>query len=265
MTSSLSSLLPFHYEGAQIRVLSDSQGDPWFIAADLLASLALDRKALERLDDDEKGVSSIHTPGGEQAMTIVNEPGLYNLVLGSRKPEAKRFKRWVTHEVLPAIRRTGSYAVPNLASTQPALPANKQDSVNALLLIGQAIAQVPGVKAGIAMAATLTCIQENTGLSVETLRRTLPATEEPICSHRAAWRTSRCDATQLGQRLGMAARVMNQHLAACGLQLRNARDEWELTERGQEWAEVLPYCRQGHSGYQLLWNPAVVDVVRGLG
>lgn len=256
MTTSLSSLLPFHYEGAQIRVLTDNQGDPWFIAADLLASLALDRKALERLDEDEKGVSSIHTPGGEQAMTIVNEPGLYNLVLGSRKPEAKRFKRWITHEVLPAIRRTGRYAVPNLASTQPALPANKQDSVNALLLIGQAIAQVPGVKAGIAMAATLTCIQENTGLSVETLRRTLPAAERPICSQ---------NATQLGRQLGMAARVMNQHLAACGLQLRNARDEWELTERGQEWAEALPYCRHGHSGYQILWNPAVVAVVRGLG
>ena len=256
MTSSLSSLLPFHYEGAQIRVLTDSQGDPWFIAADLLASLALDRKALERLDDDEKGVSSIHTPGGEQAMTIVNEPGLYNLVLGSRKPEAKRFKRWITHEVLPAIRRTGRYAVPGLAPTPASLPSNKQDSVNALLLIGQAIAQVPGVKAGIAMAATLTCIQENTGLSVETLRRTLPAAEEPICS---------LNATQLGQRLGMAARVMNQHLAACGLQLHNARDEWELSERGQQWAEALPYCRQGHSGYQILWNPAVVEIVRGLG
>ena len=256
MTSSLSSLLPFHYEGAQIRVLSDSQGDPWFIAADLLASLALDRKALERLDDDEKGVSSIHTPGGEQAMTIVNEPGLYNLVLGSRKPEAKRFKRWITHEVLPAIRRTGRYAVPGLAPTPAFLPSNKQDSVNALLLIGQAIAQVPGVKAGIAMAATLTCIQENTGLSVETLRRTLPAREEAICS---------LNATQLGRQLGMAARVMNQHLAACGLQLRNARDEWELSERGQQWAEALPYCRQGHSGYQLLWNPAVVDIVRGRG
>ena len=214
------------------------------------------RQATTRLDADEKGVISTDTPGGLQVVATVNEPGLYTLVLGSRKPEAKRFKRWITHEVLPAIRRTGSYAVPKLASTQPALPANKQDSVNALLLIGQAIAQVPGVKAGIAMAATLTCIQENTGLSVETLRRTLPATEEPICS---------LNATQLGRKLGMAARVMNQHLAACGLQLRNARDEWELTERGQEWAEALPYCRHGHSGYQILWNPAVVDIVRGLG
>ena len=258
MTNSLSSLLPFHYEGAQIRVLTDSQGAPWFIAADLCSCLGIRNPsdALSRLDDDEKGLGSTETLKGQQSLATVNESGLYALVLSSRKPEAKRFKRWITHEVLPAIRLTGSYAVPNLASSQPALPANKQDSVNALLLIGQAIAQVPGVKAGIAMAATLTCIQENTGLSVETLRRTLPATEEPICS---------LNATHLGRKLGMAARVMNQHLAACGLQLRNARDEWELTERGQEWAEALPYCRQGHSGYQILWNPAVVDIVRGLG
>ena len=258
MSSSLSSLLPFHYEGAQIRVLTDSQGAPWFIAADLCSCLGIRNPsdALSRLDDDEKGLGSTETLKGQQSLATVNESGLYALVLSSRKPEAKRFKRWITHEVLPAIRLTGSYAVPNLASTQPALPANKQDSVNALLLIGQAIAQVPGVKAGIAMAATLTCIQENTGLSVETLRRTLPATEEPICS---------LNATQLGRKLGMAARVMNQHLAACGLQLRNARDEWELTERGQEWAEALPYCRHGHSGYQILWNPAVVALLRGLG
>ena len=258
MTNSLSSLLPFHYEGAQIRVLTDSQGAPWFIAADLCSCLGIRNPsdALSRLDDDEKGLGSTETLKGQQSLATVNESGLYALVLSSRKPEAKRFKRWITHEVLPAIRRTGSYAVPKLASTQPALPANKQDSVNALLLIGQAIAQVPGVKAGIAMAATLTCIQENTGLSVETLRRTLPATEEPICS---------LNATQLGRKLGMAARVMNQHLAACGLQLRNARDEWELTERGQEWAEALPYCRHGHSGYQILWNPAVVALLRGLG
>lgn len=106
------------------------------------------------------------------------------------------------------------------------------------------------------MTAMHTCIQKNTGLEVETLRRALPATEEPICS---------LNATQLGRRLGMSARVMNQHLAASGLQHCNARDEWELTDRGQEWAEAMPYCRHGHSGYQILWNPAVVDVVRELG
>lgn len=256
---STSSLVPFDFEGRQIRVITDEQGEPWFVAADVCSTLGIGNvsQALSRLDADEKTlISNEGAPaGGPQSLKLINEAGLYTLVLGSRKPEAKRFKRWVTHEVLPAIRRTGSYAVPGLVPTPAALPCDKQDSVGALLLIGQAVAQVPGVKPGIAMAATLTCIQENTGLATETLRRALPAAEEPICS---------LNATQLGRRLSMSARVMNQHLAACGLQHRNARDEGELTERRREWAEAMPYCRHGHSGYQILWNPAVVDVVREL-
>lgn len=70
------------------------------------------RMAVERLDDDEKGVSSIYTPGGTQEMSIVSESGLYSLVLGSRKPEAKAFKRWITHEVIPSIRKNGAYLTP---------------------------------------------------------------------------------------------------------------------------------------------------------
>jgi prophage antirepressor-like protein len=242
-------LAPFDFEGRQVRIITDAQGEPWFVAADVLSTISLDRKALERLDDDEKGVNSIHTPGGIQEMTTVNEPGLYALVLGSRKAEAKRFKRWVTHEVLPAIRKTGSYAVPAMA----ALPAPTQDRVTSLLLIGQAVAKVPGVKAGIAMAATLTCIHENTGLTIETLRRALPAANEPICS---------LNATQLGKLVGLSAKTTNLRLANMGLQVRNERDEWELTESGEAWAEAMPYSRNGHSGYQILWNPSVAQELR---
>lgn len=242
-------LVPFDFEGSQVRVVTDAQGEPWFVAADVLSTISLDRKALERLDDDEKGVNSIHTPGGTQEMTTVNEPGLYALVLGSRKAEAKRFKRWVTHEVLPAIRKTGSYAV----SAMAALPAPTQDRVTSLLLIGEAVAKVPGVKVGIAMAATLTCIHENTGLAIETLRRALPAANEPICS---------LNATQLGKLIGLSAKTTNLRLANLGLQVRNERDEWELTEPGEAWAEALPYSRNGHSGYQILWNPSVAQELR---
>ncbi|MGV0961488.1 MAG: Bro-N domain-containing protein [Limnohabitans sp.] len=242
-------LVPFDFEGSQVRVVTDAQGEPWFVAADVLSTISLDRKALERLDDDEKGVNSIHTPGGTQEMTTVNEPGLYALVLGSRKAEAKRFKRWVTHEVLPAIRKTGSYAV----SAMAALPAPTQDRVTSLLLIGDAVAKVPGVKVGIAMAATLTCIHENTGLAIETLRRALPAANEPICS---------LNATQLGKLVGLSAKTTNLRLANLGLQVRNERDEWELTELGEAWAEAMPYSRNGHSGYQILWNPSVAQELR---
>lgn len=94
-----------------IRVVRDENGEPWFVAKDVLDVLDLDKTALRKLDEDEKGVDSIHTPGGEQQMTTVTEPGFYKLVMRSRKPEAKAFQRWVTHEVLPALRRDGGYMV----------------------------------------------------------------------------------------------------------------------------------------------------------
>lgn len=88
--------------------------EPLFVAADVCAALDLGNvsAALSRLDDDDKGIISIDTLGGPQQMVIISESGLYSLILGSRKPEAKPFKRWVTSEVLPSIRRTGSYQQP---------------------------------------------------------------------------------------------------------------------------------------------------------
>lgn len=96
-------------EFGELRAVKGDDGEPWFVARDVLAVLEVDRTALRKLDDDEKGVDSIHTLGGDQTATVVSEPGFYKLVLRSRKPEAKRFQRWVTHEVLPALRRDGAY------------------------------------------------------------------------------------------------------------------------------------------------------------
>ncbi len=94
-----------------VRVI-EREGEPWFVAADVCRALEIAQptRACERLDEDEKGVSSIHTLGGEQELLIVSEPGLYSLVMGSRKPEAKAFQRWITHEVIPSIRKHGAYA-----------------------------------------------------------------------------------------------------------------------------------------------------------
>lgn len=92
----------------RIRAVSEN-GEPWFVAKDVCDVLGLDHTALRKLDADEKGRDSIPTLGGTQQMTMVSEPGFYRLVMKSRKPEAKAFQRWVTHEVLPAIRRDGGY------------------------------------------------------------------------------------------------------------------------------------------------------------
>ena len=86
--------------------------EPWFVAADLCKALDLTNTtvALERLADDEKSKFNLGLSGGET--NVVNEYGMYALILGSRKPEAIQFQRWVTHDILPAIRKTGHYAVP---------------------------------------------------------------------------------------------------------------------------------------------------------
>lgn len=104
-------LMTYSFEGATVRTMKDAQGEPWFVAADVCAVLEIGNTsmALGRLDDDEKGISSTDTLGGTQQVATVNESGLYSLILGSRKPEAKRFKKWVTGDVLPSIRKTGSY------------------------------------------------------------------------------------------------------------------------------------------------------------
>ena len=98
----------FDFRGASLRTLTDEAGEPWFVAKDVCDILEISNPsdALKRLDDDERSRFNL---GRQGETNIVNEAGLYVLVLGSRKPEAHEFKRWVTHEVLPQIRRTGGY------------------------------------------------------------------------------------------------------------------------------------------------------------
>ena len=102
----------FDFKGAALRTLTDENGEPWFIAKDACDILGLgnSRKATAELDPDEKNTVTIGDgiPGNPNK-TIISEPGLYRLVMKSRKPEAKEFQRWVTHEVLPSIRKHGAY------------------------------------------------------------------------------------------------------------------------------------------------------------
>jgi hypothetical protein len=109
------SIKPFEFPetGQPVRVIS-VDGEPWWVAVDVCGVLqhSNSRQALSHLDDDEKGVTIADTPGGPQELATVNEPGLYSLILRSRKPQAKAFKRWITHEVIPAIRKTGRYEAP---------------------------------------------------------------------------------------------------------------------------------------------------------
>jgi anti-repressor protein len=100
----------FEFDGRQVRIV-EKDGQPWWIAKDVCDVLehSNSRKAIELLDDDEKGVSKVYTLGGMQDMTVVSESGLYTLITRSNKPEARKFRKWVTSDVLPSVRKFGGY------------------------------------------------------------------------------------------------------------------------------------------------------------
>lgn len=125
----------YPFEGNDVRVLLDDKGEPWFVAADVCKALGLanPRDAVSRLNPDEK--TTVGNPDGRagqgaQVLNLVSEPGAYRLVFTSRVEGAERFKRWLAHDVLPSIRKTGGYSA---ASPAPALPADYIQALEALL------------------------------------------------------------------------------------------------------------------------------------
>lgn len=124
-------IMPFEFQGKQFRTARVND-QVVFIAKDVCVSIELSDipQAIARIDDDEKGMVVVPTPGGRQKMTYVTESGMYELIFMSRKPEAKAFKKWVTKEVLPSIRKTGKYVFGEHTPTKDHLlvPVQKNNS-----------------------------------------------------------------------------------------------------------------------------------------
>lgn len=110
-------ITPFVYGDHQVRVIAGADGQPRFVAQDVCDVLGISnsRDALSRLDEDEKGVGTTDTPGGPQQVSVLTESGVYALAMTSRKPQAKPFVRWLSHDVVPSIRRRGGYLTPEAA------------------------------------------------------------------------------------------------------------------------------------------------------
>lgn len=130
-------IINFDFEGQGIRVL-EINGEPWFIGRDVAEVLGYNntRDALRRhVDAEDKGVANCDTLGGKQELTAINESGLYSLIVGSKLPSAKKFKRWVTSEVLPSIRKHGGYIAgqENLELSQEEFLARAMQVANKVL------------------------------------------------------------------------------------------------------------------------------------
>lgn len=122
-------LQTFNFNVMPVRVVT-VDAEPWFVAVDVAAILGLGnpRSSLALLDEDEKGVHNLDTPGGRQNLNIISESGLYSLILRSRKPEARPFRKWLTGEVIPTLRRTGRYTL----APQPILPQSMPEALRRL-------------------------------------------------------------------------------------------------------------------------------------
>ena len=251
----MSDMMNFQFETRPIRIVMGDDGQPQWIAADACAALDLGNvsMAINRLADDERGLSTVDTlNGGRQQMLTVTEAGLYRLIFTSRKPEAERFKRWVTHEVIPSIRKTGSYAAPGAPAQRMRIATSELEQKAAVcMMVGEWLAGVAGVRPATAQAATIAAIHSNTGLDVAPYRLALPAVPDE----------GRLNPTQIGEELGLSAVAVNKLLAARGLQARvgeGKKAKWELTEAGQDHGELVPYERNGHNALQILWKRSVI-------
>lgn len=201
----------------QVRIL-EKDNELWFVAKDVCDCLEIKNTtdALKRLDNDERSRFNL---GRQGETNIVNEYGLYNLVLSSRKPEAKEFKRWITHDVIPAIRKTGSYSISIPKSLPEALRAyaNEVESHNATkALVAQQEQQIAEFK---------------------------PVKDyvDKILSSKSC-----LTITQIAADYGMSAQELNKILHEAGLQ-RKVGDQWILYKqhmsKGFTKSETFTFCR----------------------
>lgn len=196
----------------------EQNGETWFVAADVCRVLEIknSRDAVSRLDEDEKGVVLTDTPSGKQAVNVVNEPGLYTLVIGSRKKEAKAFKRWITHDVVPSIRKNGGYIAGQEQLTDDELLAKA-------LLVAQKT-----IEAREARISELTT--QNTALLAENeQQRQTIADFEPVRQYVDVIleSTGVMATTQIAADYGLSAKALNRILHEAGVQ-HKVNGQWIL-------------------------------------
>ena len=267
--SSTTALVPYPFEGHRIRVSTDEHGEAWFVAADIagaLGQLTIGR-ALASLREEEQCLYSQEGPGSEGCtLALISEGGLLRLLLLDASQTAWRMRRWLTHEVLPALHHQQVKARAHLSG--PA--GEKTQTAAAVLRLAEEIIELTGVGYSDALLAAIEDIEASTGLHLAPLQQILCDTNSAASAHRPAQQglapaEKRLDAEQLAERLGRTIRDINRRLAACGLQVRNDLDDWQLTAVGCDWGIALPRCSRGEHRQQIVWDPAVVALLQGEG
>ena len=248
----MNNMIPFQFESHSIQVITDNQGEPWFIAKEISAVLGYSDafEMTKRLDDDEK--QNLQIAGfGPRGVTVVNESGLYASILGSTKAEAKPFKRWVTHDVLPTLRKTGSYSAtvsPNV--TPSAIAPSKEFRA----LFG--VARLVGMDKNAAALSANQAVAKLTGTNVLNL---LGHTHLEAENQEALFFTP----TELGARMNISGRKFNMLLAEAGLQAKKG-EHWVPLPTAEGFYRVMDTGKRHGDGamvQQVKWADNVLSLV----
>ena len=233
----------FSYKGKEVRT-TEIDGDTCFVAKDIADVLEIRDafNATRELDYDEKGTAKVSTPGGMQDMTVINEAGLYTLLMRSNKPEAKPFRRWVTHDVLPSIRKTGSYNAK--IAFDPMQGA-------------RAVFEAAGIKdnqLALAMDKVYRSYTGRSALEAGEIALTAPSKKQIL------------NPTEIGEHFNLNARRVNEILAGAGYQ-HKINGKWEALPPGEPYAVMQDVGKNhgnGTSIRQLKWNSTILSVFPAL-
>lgn len=241
----------FSFSGNDVRSYKDGFEQVWFVAKDVCSALGYENtsNALRGLDYDEKGALILPTLGGEQENLTINESGLYSLILKSRKPEAKRFKKWVTSEVLPSIRKTGAYA-----SAQNTY-SNTLDEAQKIFNSCKSLAEIFGLKENSALISASNATFSVTGVDIPKLI----GVTHLLASSQDRAKTP----TELGKKIGLSAQKFNRLLETLGYQVKNEK-VWEATDKGKAFSVLYDTGKKHKSGrpvQQLMWLENILDEI----
>lgn len=247
----MSNITPFKFNSSTVRVITDDNGEPWFVAKEIAAVLGYsDAEAMTRkLDDDEK--QNLQIVGfGPRGVTVINEAGLYSCILTSQKEEAKPFKRWVTHDVLPAIRKTGRFEAesPDISQAE-----------HAFKMIPSVVraARMLGLDKNAAAISANQAVAKLTGTNV---MRLLGHTHLEAENQSALFYTP----TELGRQIGVSGRAFNMLLAEAGLQAKKG-EHWAPLATAEGFCRVLDTSKRHGDGsmiQQVKWSDGVLNLIQ---
>lgn len=252
-------------EFGEIRTV-EINNEPWFVGKDVASALGYvktENAISVHVDEEDKCITLIQGGNGMREMTIINESGLYSLIMSSHLEKAKQFKRWVTSEVLPSIRKTGTYTMPQTQPNNMDLSAMELEATGkyADILVKRfnltnEHAMLYAMKFG-KEEGKYKAITNN---EIEGLKKLLP----PITDTN----TAKFNATKLGKELQnrfncqkpISAIKVNDALCTLGYQTK-IQGKWELTDSGKEYANSFAYEQNGHTGFQILWKSDVLEIL----